>query len=324
MEAFGINQYEDRSCDFNAEYTLEDYAADAPRWCKGCGDFGVLSAVQKILRDRQVEPHDLACVSGIGCSSRFPYYLRAYGFHGIHGRALTISTGASIARPDLHILTVMGDGDCFSIGAGHWIHTLRNNVRLLVLVLDNEIYALTKNQTSPTTKLGTKTSTAPRGAYLRAMNPLSIMLGISNASFLAQTASWVPGHMADTLNKAWDHNGLAFVRILQKCPIFSPHAFTSDGTQSMPMVFLENGAGIPVDDSYLRFGQKVQHDQHDLNAAQHIAHRGNHPEGTELAGLIYYNDQIPVYNEIRDSAVDHLNPDEKVARFNSVLDRFTV
>lgn len=324
MEAFGINQYEDRSCDFNAEYTMDDYAADAPRWCKGCGDFAILSAVQKILRDRQVEPHELTCISGIGCSSRFPYYLKAYGFHGIHGRALTISTGASIARDDIHVLTVMGDGDCFSIGAGHWLHTLRNNVKMTVLVFDNEIYALTKKQTSPTTRAGTPTNTAPRGAYLKAMNPLSIMLGISNVSFLAQTATWLPGHLAQTLNRAWDHPGLSFVRILQKCPIFSGSAFTTDGTQSLPIVFLEHENGIPVGESNLKFGKKVMHDQNDLNAAQHIAHRGNHAEATELAGLIYHNDKIPVYNDVRKAAITQVTPEQKIQTLNSVLDNFTI
>ncbi|MDP6582035.1 MAG: thiamine pyrophosphate-dependent enzyme, partial [Vicinamibacterales bacterium] len=117
-------------------HSIEDYETETPRWCRGCGDFSVLLAIQELLRDEQVDPETLVAVSGIGCSSRLPHYLQAYGFHGIHGRALPISMGVKLARPDLRVLTVMGDGDCFSIGAGHWVHTLRYNPNMLVIVLD--------------------------------------------------------------------------------------------------------------------------------------------------------------------------------------------
>ncbi len=143
-------------------FTLDDYAGAMPRWCPGCGDHGILTAVERLLEAEQLLPERTVFVSGIGCSSRFPHYLRTYGFHGIHGRALPVAMGVKLRRPDLHVFAVMGDGDCCSIGAAHWVHATRYNANITALLLDNEIYGLTKNQTSPTTPLGHPSNTQPR------------------------------------------------------------------------------------------------------------------------------------------------------------------
>jgi 2-oxoglutarate ferredoxin oxidoreductase subunit beta len=154
-------------------HKLDDYEAELPRWCKGCGDHGVLAGLQRVLTKNNIDPENVVSVSGIGCSSRLPHYLKTYGFHGIHGRALPIATGVRLSRPDLSVVVIMGDGDCFSIGGNHWLHAIRYNINAVVLVLDNEIYALTKMQVSPTTPDGWRTNTTPKGTYLQPLNPLS-------------------------------------------------------------------------------------------------------------------------------------------------------
>lgn len=302
-------------------YELADYATETARWCKGCGGHGALGALQRMLRDNQEAPENVVCVSGIGCSSRFPHYLRAYGFHTLHGRALPVSVGVSLARPELKLLTVMGDGDCFSIGGNHWIHTLRYNINGMVMVLDNEIYALTKKQVSPTSRLGTVSNTSPRGSYLEPMNPLSIVLGITNISFVAQTASWLPGHMQATLDRAWKHKGLAFVRILQRCPVFMPKAFQG-GSPDFPGKFLESIEGIPVDKGILRDAPVVAHDPRNINAAQSIA--ANAHMDREPLGLIYYNPEVPTYNEVRYSRVATVDRKAKAGLLAQYMDRYAV
>lgn len=302
-------------------YELADYTTETARWCKGCGGHGALGALQRMLRDNQEAPENVVCVSGIGCSSRFPHYLRAYGFHTLHGRALPVSVGVSIARPELKLLTVMGDGDCFSIGGNHWIHTLRYNINGMVLVLDNEIYALTKKQMSPTSRMGTVSNTSPRGSYLEPMNPLSIVLGITNISFVAQTASWLPGHMQATLDRAWKHKGLAFVRILQRCPVFMPNAFQG-GSPDFPGKFLESAEGIPVDKGILKDAPVIKHDPRNINAAQAIA--ANAHMEREPLGLIYYNPDVPTYNDVRYSRVANVDRKEKAKLLTNYFDRYAV
>jgi 2-oxoglutarate ferredoxin oxidoreductase subunit beta len=310
-------QKEELSCD----YTLADYTTETARWCKGCGGHGALGALQRMLRDNQEAPEDIIAVSGIGCSSRFPHYLRAYGFHTLHGRALPVSVGVSLARPEKKLLTIMGDGDCFSIGGNHWLHTLRYNINAMVMVLDNEIYALTKKQISPTSRQGQHSNTSPRGSYLEPMNPLSIALGITNISFIAQTASWLPGHMQNTLEKAWKHKGMAFVRILQRCPVFMPDAFNK-GTSAFPAVFLENPEGIAIDKGVLTNAPIIMHDQGNINAAQAIA--ANAHMDKEPLGLIYYNPQVPTYNEIRYSKVQNVDRNTKAQLLDKYLDHYSV
>lgn len=318
MSLLKIDEFVD--CDHQTqEYTMGDYEADEPRWCKGCGDLGVLSAVQKILRDKQIPPEKVVCVSGIGCSSRFPHYLGTYGFHGIHGRAFTIATGVALSRPDLQVLTVMGDGDCFSIGAGHWVHALRYNVNLTALVLDNEIYALTKKQASPTTPQGLATNTTPTGAYLQGLNPLSVCLGITNVSFVAQTATWLAGHCEATIKRAWEHKGLSFVRILQRCPVFMPNAF-GDGGRNFPAMFLESEDGVPVHKGFMKDAPVQTHDPYDLSAAQQLAME----TVPAPMGLIYCNKDLPSYQETRYQQVSAIDSDALIERLNEKIGEYVV
>ena len=315
MTTLAIEEFVEDQCS-GQPHSLDDYESDVPRWCKGCGDHGVLSAVQRLFHEEQVDPEKVICVSGIGCSSRFPHYLNTYGFHGIHGRALPLAIGSAIARPDLRVLTVTGDGDCFSIGAGHWLHTLRYNVNIVVLVLDNEVYALTKNQVSPTSMQGTITNTTPHGAYLKNMNPLSVIMGVPNVSFLAQTATWLPPHMQDTLRLAWKHNGLSFVRILQTCPVFSNPGFGPNFSG----VFLEHEQGIPVSKGVLRTAQVLQHDQRDIHAAQRVALM----EDPAPLGLLYHNPDVPTYGETRQAHIKPLDDEQLVANMGAELDKYTI
>jgi 2-oxoglutarate ferredoxin oxidoreductase subunit beta len=318
MKSLDIQEFVETQCASDT-LTLQDYEAELPRWCKGCGDHGLLAAVQRLLRDERVDPEAVVCVSGIGCSSRFPHYMNTYGFHGIHGRALPVALGVTLARPDLHVMAVMGDGDCFSIGAGHWLHTLRYNPNLLVLVLDNEIYALTKNQVSPTTRQGTVTNTTPRGAHLRNLNPLSLMMGISNISFLAQTATWLPVHMEDTLRKAWKHEGLRFIRILQRCPVFVPVG-AGDAGQHFPAVFLKNKEGVPVNKGVLKKALVQAHDHRDISAAQRIALE----EDPTPLGLVYQNEDVPTYEESLRLPMKEVDRPTLIERLNEELDEYAV
>jgi len=317
MNRLTIEEFGNDVCDVQP-HTLEDYESDIPRWCKGCGDHGVLLNLQQLLLDERIEPENVVAVSGIGCSSRLPHYLRAYGFHGVHGRALPISLGVKLARPDLNVITVMGDGDCFSIGAGHWLHTLRYNVNILVLVLDNGIYALTKKQASPTSPQGTVSNTSPFGSYLQSLNPLSLMLGISNMSFLAQSATWLPTHMEATMRKAWDHKGLSFVRILQRCPVYMPDQFGVGSDLSWS--FLEDENGIAVDPALTRRAVVKQHNPRDLKAAQQVALR----ESPSPMGLLYWNPDLPTYEEVRHSHAPALEQDEFLRRLDDLMDKYTV
>ncbi len=228
------------------EYEITDYEGARARWCPGCGDHSILTAVQRLLAAEQLTPENTVFVSGIGCSSRFPHYLKTYGFHGIHGRALPVATGIRLHRPDLTVFVVMGDGDCTSIGAGHWVHALRYNLDMVVMLLDNGIYGLTKQQTSPTTPQGFPSNTQPRGSWLPALNPLSVALGVTNASFVAQTAEWVPAHLYATLRAARAHRGLSFVRILQRCPVYSSAIFLNAVQDPANIAMLVHDDGVVV------------------------------------------------------------------------------
>jgi 2-oxoglutarate ferredoxin oxidoreductase subunit beta len=315
--AIEIDEFAASECQHHP-HTLDEYEKETPRWCKGCGDHGILLTIQELLRDEQIDPENVVAVSGIGCSSRLPHYLRTYGFHGIHGRALPISIGVKLARPELKVMTIMGDGDCFSIGAGHWVHTLRYNPDLLVVVMDNNVYALTKKQASPTSTQGQVTNTTPYGSYLRALNPLSVILGVSNVSFLAQSASWFPTHMEDTLKAAWAHRGLSFVRILQRCPVYMPDLFGAAGNRRVS--FLESADGIPVDRSIIRGAPVIAHEHRDLAAARNVVAE----ENVEPMGLIFRDPEVPTYEDERYAHVEPTDNPALIRKLDALLDRFTV
>ncbi len=301
----------------DTDYSMDDYQGPEARWCPGCGDHSVLSSVQRLLATHQMAPERTVFVSGIGCSSRFPHYLRTFGFHGIHGRALPVSVGVKLARPDLDVFAVMGDGDCCSIGAGHWIHATRYNVNMTVLLLDNNIYGLTKKQTSPTTPQGFKTNTQPRGSYLPALNPLTVTLGITNASFVAQTADWAPQHLYETLEAAYAHQGFSFVRIMQRCPVWTSILFQDAVRDPARVAVLVHERGIRDAGTEELHKHHIDHDPSDLDAARHLAEEG----GMRL-GLFYRDASCPRYEETRRQAA--YTPAERIAVLEKEFDRHAV
>jgi 2-oxoglutarate ferredoxin oxidoreductase subunit beta len=207
------------------KYTKKDFESDQDvRWCPGCGDYAILSAVQKMMPDLGVPRENIVFVSGIGCSSRFPYYMNTYGFHTIHGRAPAIATGLRLARPDLKVFVVTGDGDGLSIGGNHMLHVLRRNVNVTILLFNNKVYGLTKGQYSPTSEMGKVTKSTPMGSADRPVNPCAFALGVG-ATFVARSVDRNIPHMEETLKRAAAHRGAAFVEILQNCNIYNDLAW---------------------------------------------------------------------------------------------------
>ena len=306
------------AADEERSWALEDYQGPVARWCSGCGDHAVLTAVQRLLESEQLPPERTVFVSGIGCSSRFPHYLKTYGFHGLHGRALPVAIGVKLRRPDLHVFAVMGDGDCCSIGAGHWIHTVRYNPGIVALMLDNGVYGLTKNQTSPTSPRGLKSNTQPTGAYLDAMNPIATTLGVANASFVAQTGDWVPEHIFETLRAAFHHRGFAFVRILQRCPQYTDQLFAEAVRDPSRVELLVHPDGIHAPQVERFVTNHTRHDPSDLAEAFRLAQ----PDGRIRLGLFYRNEHVPVYEDVR--AVPPRTAEEKLRLLNEELDLYAV
>jgi 2-oxoglutarate/2-oxoacid ferredoxin oxidoreductase subunit beta len=203
----------------------KDFASDMePRWCAGCGDYSILAAVQGFLPELGLKRENIVFVSGIGCSSRFPFYLNTYGMHSIHGRAPAIATGLATARQDLSVWVVTGDGDALSIGGNHLIHAMRRNVNLKILLFNNRIYGLTKGQYSPTSEFGKITKSSPFGSVDRPFNPVSLALG-AEATFVARTLDTDRKHLTSVLRAAAEHRGTALVEIYQNCPIFNDGAY---------------------------------------------------------------------------------------------------
>src|SRR6185503_18816369 len=233
--------------------TGKDFTSDQEvRWCPGCGDYAVLKAVQGFLPDLGLRRENIVFVSGIGCSSRFPYYLETYGMHSIHGRAPSIATGIATSRADLSVWVVTGDGDALSIGGNHLIHALRRNVNMTILLFNNRIYGLTKGQYSPTSETGKVTKSTPFGSEDHPFNPLALALG-ADASFVARTIDVEKQHVRDTLRAAAEHPGAAFVEIYQNCNVFNDGAFDAvRGKGGAPnQIRLEHGQPI-------RFGEDLE------------------------------------------------------------------
>jgi len=211
--------------DNNVTLTKKDLKSDQEvRWCPGCGDYAILSTMQGVLAKLGIPKEKLCMISGIGCSSRFPYYMNTYGFHSIHGRAPAIATGVKIANPELSVWMITGDGDALSIGGNHTIHMLRRNVGVKVMLFNNQIYGLTKGQYSPTSPPGLKTKSSPFGSIDRAFNPVQLALG-AGATFVARTMDTHPKHMEKTFLSAAEHKGTAFIEIFQNCVIFNDKVF---------------------------------------------------------------------------------------------------
>ncbi len=226
------------------KYTAKDFSSDQDvRWCPGCGDYSILAQVQRTFPDIGVKKENIAWISGIGCSSRFPYYMGTYGFHSIHGRAPAIATGLKIARPDLSVWVATGDGDLLSIGGNHFIHSCRKNIDINLILFNNRIYGLTKGQYSPTSEKGKITKSSPYGSIDYPFNPVSMALG-AEATFVARSIDREPKHLQSIIKAAASHKGLSFVEVFQNCNIFNDGAFkplTEKGVKAENVVFLEHG-----------------------------------------------------------------------------------
>lgn len=229
------------------QYTKSDFESENDvRWCPGCGDYAILSAVQQVMPTLGIPKEKFVFVSGIGCSSRFPHYMNCYGFHTIHGRALTVATGIKSINPDLLVWVVTGDGDGLAIGGNHFIHAIRRNQDFKILLFNNKIYGLTKGQYSPTSELGKKTKSTPYGSIDNPINPISIAIS-AGATFVARTVDKNVKHMMEILKKAADHKGTAFVEIYQNCLVFNDNAFsdfTEKDVKDDNSVFIEHGEPI--------------------------------------------------------------------------------
>jgi 2-oxoglutarate/2-oxoacid ferredoxin oxidoreductase subunit beta len=235
--------------------TAKDMASDQEvRWCPGCGDYSILAQMKKVMANLGFPRERMVFISGIGCSSRFPYYMNTYGFHSIHGRAPTLATGIKVARPDLQVWVITGDGDGLSIGGNHLIHAIRRNVDLKIILFNNEIYGLTKGQYSPTSELGKITKSTPFGVSDHPFNPVALALG-AEATFVARTIDRDRRHLTEVLRAAAEHDGASLVEIYQNCPVFNDGAFaalTEKELRDVNQIRLE--AGQPV-----RFGAEGEH-----------------------------------------------------------------
>lgn len=251
------------------QFTKADFESDNDvRWCPGCGDYAILSAVQTVMPTLNIPKEKFVFVSGIGCSSRFPYYMNSYGFHTIHGRALTVATGVKSVNPELSVWVITGDGDGLSIGGNHFLHAIRRNQDIKVLLFNNKIYGLTKGQYSPTSELGKKTKSTPFGSIDNPINPMSIAIS-AGATFVARTVDKNVKHMIDILRKAASHKGTAFIEIYQNCLVFNDNAFSSYTEKEIKddnSVYLEDGKPLV-------FGK---------NKERAIKLKGFHPEIIEL------------------------------------------
>ncbi|QDV90156.1 2-oxoglutarate oxidoreductase subunit KorB [Phycisphaerae bacterium RAS2] len=291
------------------QLTPKDFASDQDvRWCPGCGDYSILAQVKKILPELNIPREKIVFVSGIGCSSRFPYYVSSYGFHSIHGRAPAVATGVKLANPELSVWVATGDGDGLSIGGNHLVHAIRRNVDLKILLFNNRIYGLTKGQYSPTSELGKKTKSTPMGSVDNPLCPISVAIG-SEATFVARTMDVNVKHLADTLLRAGKHKGTAFVEIYQNCNVFNDGAFEyatdrevkEDNTlyveHGKPMIFGKNrDKGIRfknMEPEVVQLGGSIKEDDlifHDEKAPEpslaFMLSRMRYPEFPEVFGVL--------------------------------------
>jgi 2-oxoglutarate ferredoxin oxidoreductase subunit beta len=308
-----IRLYEDR-------HQIEDYQGGVPRWCSGCGDNAILAAVQRICRDENLRPEKTMFVSGIGCSSRFPHYMKTYGFHGIHGRALPVAEGIKMARPDLNVFVNTGDGDCCSIGAAHWIHAIRYNMNMTVMLHDNQIYGLTKKQASPTSPIGLKSNTTPHGSYLEGLHPLSVTLGVQNVSFVAQAVDWIPEVLYEILLAAYQHKGFSFVRIVQRCPEWLPKMLEPFLNDPNRVQLLHHEKGLKLSSAVSKvYRNQLEHDPSNIHRAREVI------SDTEVipVGILFQDRTVPCYEDTRHAG--HPRTTEYVrAGLEAEFDKFSV
>jgi 2-oxoglutarate ferredoxin oxidoreductase subunit beta len=300
--------------------SAKDLASDQEvRWCPGCGDYSILAQMKKALSGLGIPRENMVFIAGIGCSSRFPYYMNTYGFHTIHGRAPTFATGLKVFRPDLSVWVITGDGDGLSIGGNHLIHAIRRNVDMKIILFNNEIYGLTKGQYSPTSRQGTRTKSSPLGSIDNPVRPLSIAIG-AEATFVARTLDVDINHLTETLKRAAAHKGTSFIEIYQNCKIFNDGVFeyaTDKSVKADHTLFLEHGKpmifgkdrnkGIRLnglEPEVVNLGSGITVDDlliHDERAEEpslaYLLSRMVHPAFPECVG-VYRCVQRPTYEEL--------------------------
>lgn len=261
----------------------QDFASDQEvRWCPGCGDYAVLKTIEKVLPELKIPKEDMVFVAGIGCASRFPYYLNTYGFHTIHGRAPTIATGIKLARPELSVWIVTGDGDGFSIGTNHLIHLMRRNIDVTILLFNNQVYGLTKGQYSPTSQTGFVTKSSPKGSLETPINPINIALA-ANCSFVARAIDVDQKGLSDILKQAAMHQGTSFIEIYQNCHVFNDGVFehvrdkvhraenTITLSPNQPLLFgADNNKGLVIDGDNVTI-QNIESDSDKLKMSSYQA-----------------------------------------------------
>ena len=317
------------------QLTKKDFESDqAVRWCPGCGDYAILAQTQKNMPTFGRKREEFVFVSGIGCSSRFPYYMNTYGFHSIHGRAPAIATGVKIANPDLSVWVVTGDGDSLSIGGNHFIHALRRNMDINIMLFNNRIYGLTKGQYSPTSEVGKVTKASPFGSIDNPLNPPSLALG-AQATFVARTIDRWQKHMAEMMARSYEHDGGSIIEIYQNCNIFNDGAYEEyTGAEKLdnvielkhgnPMLFANNTKGIKLEGSTATVVDMEKHgvddilvhDETNLDLAHIIANWTSNPNLPEPIGVIYSIDKV-TYNQ---EMIDQVNRAKEIKGSVSVQD----
>jgi 2-oxoglutarate ferredoxin oxidoreductase subunit beta len=246
--------------------------------------------------------------------------MKTYGFHGIHGRAFPVGEGIKMARPDLKVFVNTGDGDCCSIGAGHWIHAIRYNMDMTVILHDNHVYGLTKKQASPTSPIGFKSNTTPRGSYLEALNPLTVTLGVQNVSFVAQAVDWIPEVLFDIINAAYHHRGFSFIRIIQRCPEFLPKMLEPWLADPGKTQILTHANGLQLSPEMSRtYKNQTEHDPANLDRAREIASC----EDPIPVGILYRNPEVPCYEDVRNAGQMRTAQHIRVG-LEAEFDKFTV
>jgi 2-oxoglutarate/2-oxoacid ferredoxin oxidoreductase subunit beta len=300
---------------------VKDFKSDQEvRWCPGCGDYAILAAFQAFLPELDVPRENIVVISGIGCSSRLPYYVDTYGMHSIHGRAPAIATGLAASRPDLSVWVITGDGDALSIGGNHLIHALRRNVNIKILLFNNRIYGLTKGQYSPTSEQGKITKSTPFGSLDHPFNPTSLALG-ADATFVARTIDSDRKHLISVLRAAADHQGAAFIEIYQNCPIFNDDAFAplkEPASAAARLIRLEHGQpvtyGAGEQQRGLRFGSHGQLEATAVaDAIIHDAHRPDPSYAFALSRLDstdFRSTPIGVFRHVQQGSYDQLMADQ--------------
>jgi 2-oxoglutarate ferredoxin oxidoreductase subunit beta len=306
----------------------KDFKSDQEvRWCPGCGDYAILAAFQAFLPELDVPRENVVVISGIGCSSRLPYYVNTYGMHSIHGRAPAIATGLAASRPDLSVWVITGDGDALSIGGNHLIHALRRNVNIKILLFNNRIYGLTKGQYSPTSEQGKVTKSTPFGSLDHPFNPVSLALG-ADASFVARTIDSDRRHLTSVLRAAADHQGAAFIEIYQNCPIFNDDAFEplkEPASAGERLIKLEHGEPVrfgPGATQGLRFGRHGELEAAEVEGADpdtlisHDAHRADPSYAFALSRLDtadFRHTPVGVFRQVEQPSYDRLMADQIAA-----------